>query len=658
MKQSWLFLSLLIWGMIISQSLLASIFLTFIACVFHFRHFQKGHILFLILLIGAIFRIQPHTQQMPTSKIITIQEIKSSYMIGECDHQKVLLYNVKDVSFQDVIEVQGNFELIDGVHNPPEFYFPAWCKNRNIQYAVDVKDYEVIKEGTGLSHDLYLYIQSKDETTRSLLNSMLFGIRQEEESYLITSSGMHITTLWQMIRSFLSLFFGKQTLELLCFFGMGIHAYATVLSPTMLRVLSFQLIRFLFPHMDMKDRLGCSMFLILMIAPYMALELSFLIPVAFYLVSVFQLQKRKKKVISLLVLIPIQFFCMQKIDIVSILLFSIFRYLSACLYLLAVLMIALPIPSVLLSMGVRSLEYLSSFHFTFWYVPALWWLVAWGYALVRYISEDKKYPFVRFALLLLFSQFGCYLNPFGEIYMIDVGQGDCTVITLPFHQGVIMIDAMGSLYKDIPKDIILPVLQKRGIHKIDALIVTHEDYDHSGGVEELAKLIPIHKIITEKQKDIEVSGVPFHFLIQNYIGKDGNENSIITYFEMYDVGYMFMGDAGYGAEAAILKEYADLKVDVLKLGHHGSNTASSPSFIHHYRPKLALISAGRNNRYGHPHKEVLNLLKKEHVYPLITKKQGGISIRFQGVLTYFETADREFGCIHHIFENTQNEQKK
>ena len=259
MKQSWLFLSLLIWGMIISQSLLASIFLTFVACVFHFRHFQKGHILFLILLIGAIFRIQPHTQQMPTSKIITIQEIKSSYLIGECDHQKVLLYNVKDVSFQDVIKVQGNFELIDGVHNPPEFYFPAWCKNRNIQYALDVKDYEVIKEGTGLSHDLYRYIQSKDETTRSLLNSMLFGIRQEEESYLITSSGMHITTLWQMIRSFLSLFFEKQTLELLCFFGMGIHAYATVLSPTMLRVLSFQLIRFLFPHMDMKDRLGCSM---------------------------------------------------------------------------------------------------------------------------------------------------------------------------------------------------------------------------------------------------------------------------------------------------------------------------------------------------------------------------------------------------------------
>ena len=658
MKQSWLFLSLCIWSMIMSQSMLVCIFLLILACVFHIRHFSKGHIVFLLFLICAILRIQPHNQTMPTSKIITIQEIKSSYMIGECDHQRVLLYNVKDVAFQDVIEVEGDFEIIDGVHNPPEFYFPAWCQKRNIQYAIDVKKYKIIKEGTSPSHNLYQHIQSKEEPTRSLLNSMIFGIRQDDESYLITSSGMHIVTLWQMIRTLLSLFFEKQTLELICFFAMGIHAYTTVLSPTMIRVLAFQLIRFVFPQMDMKDRLGCSMFLILMIAPYMAFELSFLIPVAFYLISIFQLEKRKKKVISILVLIPIQFYCMQKIDIVSIILFSLFRYLSACIYALALLMILFPIPVIVLSLGIASLEYLSSIHLTFWYAPAFWWLFAWGYTLIGFISENKKYTLLKFVLLLLFSQFGCYLDPFGEVYMIDIGQGDCTVITLPFHQGVIMIDAMGSLYKDIPKDIILPILQKRNIHKIDALIVTHDDYDHSGGVEELKKLIPIKKIITEKQRDISVAGVPFHFLIQDYVGKDANENSLITYFEMYDVGYLFMGDGGYGAEAAILKEYDDLKVDVLKVGHHGSSSASSPSFIHHYQPELALISAGRKNRYQHPHKEVIELLKKENVYPLITKLHGGVSIRFQSFLTYFETAEHTFGIIHHIFENPQNEQKK
>ena len=658
MKQSWLFAALLIWGMIISESLAASLLLMFVACVFHFRHFHKGHIWFLLILSIALLRIQPHDNTMPTSKIITIKEIKSSYMIGECDHQQVLLYHVKDAAFQDVLEVEGSYEIIDGVHNPPGFYFPAWCEKRNIQYAMDVKDYQVKQEGKCLSHHLYRYIQSKDEDTQSLLNSLIFGIRQDDESYLITSSGMHITTLWQMIRSLLSLFFENQTLELLCFFGMGVHAYTTILSPTMIRILAFQLIRFVFPHMDGKDRLGCSMFLILMIAPYMAWELSFLIPVAFYFISIFQLQKRKKKVVSLLVLIPIQFYCMQKVDIISIVLFSFFRYVSACLYLLALCMILLPIPSVLLSLGVIGVEKLSSMHLTFWYAPALWWLFAWGYTVVKYISEDKKTTTLKFIILLLFSQFGCYLDPFGEVYMIDVGQGDCTLITLPFHQGVIMIDAMGSLYKDIPKDIILPVLQKRNIHKIDALIVTHEDYDHSGGVDELKKLISIKQIITDKQKDIVVAGVPFHFLIQDYVGKDANENSIITYFEMYDVGYLFMGDGGYGAEAAILKAYDDLKVDVLKVGHHGSRTASSPAFIHHYHPKVALISAGRKNRYQHPHQEVLELLKKEKVYPLITKRQGGVSIRFQSFLTYFETAKHDVGYIHQIFENTKNEEKK
>lgn len=655
MKQSWLFLSLFLWVSIISQSFYVSIFLCFIACIFHIRHYRKGHILFILLLLLALFRIQPRILPMPSSNIMVIQEIKSSYVIAKCDDQQVLLYNVMDVAFQDVIEVEGTFETIDGVHNPPDFYFPDWCKKRNIQYAMDVKSYQLKKEGTSLSHHLYRYIQNKDEKTRSLLNAMIFGIRQDEESYLVTSSGMHISTFWQIIRSLLSVFFEKQSLELLCFFGMGIHAYATVFSPTMIRILSFQLIRFLFPQMDRKDRLGCSMFLILMIAPYMALELSFLIPVAFYLVSIFQIQPCKKRVLSFLVLIPIQFYTTQKVDILSIGLFFIFRYISACLYLLAMLMIICPIPSILLSSGIACMESMSSFHLELWYAPGLWWLIAWGYTMICYLSEHKKRTVFTFLCLMLFTQFGCYLDPFGEIYMIDVGQGDCTLIVLPFHQGVVMIDAMGSLYKDIPKDIIMPVLQKRNIHAIDALIVTHDDYDHSGGVEELKTLIPIHTIITEKQSDIQIANVPFHFLIQDYMGKDANENSIITYFEMYDVGYLFMGDGGYGAEAAILKEYADLKVDVLKVGHHGSNTASSSAFIHHYHPKVALISAGRKNRYGHPHQEVLKRLEDENIYPLITKEQGGVLIRFHAFLTYFQTADNTMGCISHIFENEQNE---
>ena len=424
------------------------------------------------------------------------------------------------------------------------------------------------------------------------------------------------------------------------------HAYLTVFSSTMLRILSFQLIRFLCPSMDGKDLLGCSMVLVLMIAPYMAFELSFLIPEAFRLVSIFHNVPIKKRILSFLVLVPIQFACMQETNLVSIVLFPILRKLYAVLYALALVILIAPVSPQLIISYRDLLESISAYQWTLVYAPPLWWLCMWIGILVRYLAAAQRKLLVQLSALLLFTQISCYMDPFAEVYMIDVGQGDCTIITLPFHQGVIMIDAMGSLYKNVPKDIIMPVLQKKQIKSIDLLIVTHDDYDHSGGVKELKELIEVKETMTIKQQEDKViKGVPFHFLNADFMGEDANENSIITYFEMYDTGFLFMGDAGHAAEQHIMDTYGNLKVDVLKAGHHGSATSSSPSFIHHYQPTLALISAGRNNRYGHPHEEVLQLMEKEKVYPLVTAYDGGITVRFCKFLRFYKTADHEFGII-------------
>lgn len=646
MKQSWLFFALALWGAIYMNSLFVCVLIFLVIGYFHIRHFSKGHGLFLIFLLLALIRIQPRQPTLPTNKVIVIQEIKSNYVVASCDDQKVLVYGVKDVSLSDVIEVQGDFERIDGVHNSPGFYFPDWCSRRNIFYGIQVESYEVKQQGKGLAHDLYSYIQTQPTEKKQILNELLYGIHEEDVSYMITSSGMHIVTFWQVIRSMLSIFFSNSVLEVVCFIGMGIHAYLTVFSSTMLRILSFQLIRFLCPSLDTKDRLGCSMVLILMIAPYMAYELSFIIPVAFQLVSIFDLTHINKRVISFLVLIPIQFACLQQVDMLSIVFFPMLRKLYAVLYASALVILITPFP-VSMVLGYRNiLEQLSANNMVWVYAPTMLWIGYWILFLSRYLTEKKKRYVVQLMLMLLYTQVSCYLDPFGEVYMLDVGQGDCTIITLPFHQGVIMIDAMGSLYKDIPKDIIVPVLKKKHIDRIDLLIVTHDDYDHSGGVEELTHLVDVKQIITTKQsEDIYVKGVPIHFLNADFEGQDANENSIVTYFEMYDTGFLFMGDAGHEAESHILQTYADLKVDVLKAGHHGSKTSSSPEFLHHYQPILALISAGRNNRYGHPHKEVMQLLEKERVYPLVTSVHGGVSIRFCKFFRFFKTADNDFGII-------------
>ena len=158
------------------------------------------------------------------------------------------------------------------------------------------------------------------------------------------------------------------------------------------------------------------------------------------------------------------------------------------------------------------------------------------------------------------------------------------MISLPYGQGVMLVDVMGSKYKNIPKDIIMEQLRMRGIRKIDTVLLTHDDYDHSGGLKELQECIPITQIITEKQEKGSIRNYEFPIVLYDYQHPDSNENSIITYFDFYGLRVLLMGDAGVEAEAELMKKYPKLEVDVLKLGHHGSKTSSSLPFLHQLQP--------------------------------------------------------------------------
>ena len=93
-----------------------------------------------------------------------------------------------------------------------------------------------------------------------------------------------------------------------------------------------------------------------------------------------------------------------------------------------------------------------------------------------------------------------------------------------------------------------------------------------------------------------------------------NDNSNVIYTELNGYKFMFMGDAGVEKEKDILDNYNISDVDVIKVGHHGSKTSSSEEFINEINPKYSIISVGKNNRYGHPNKEVLDSLKSSKIY--------------------------------------------
>ena len=270
------------------------------------------------------------------------------------------------------------------------------------------------------------------------------------------------------------------------------------------------------------------------------------------------------------------------------------------------------------------------------------------------IKEFKKnkiiyHLFIFFILYLLLSTIR--LND--TFTMIDIGQGDSSLLELKTGENI-LIDTGGKLSfdgkhdYDISDNIVLPYLRSRGIRKLDLLILTHGDTDHMGESINIVNKIKVKKVLmnagsnnTLEMKLIEVlkmkkinyknitkeklkiGNINLEFLNNKNIENE-NEDSLIIYTKINDYNILLMGDAGISSEKDLIEEYNLPNMDILKIGHHGSRHSTSKEFIDKVKPKFSLISAGKNNRYGHPHKEVIDNLKKHTI--LNTKTDGMVKI--------------------------------
>ena len=165
----------------------------------------------------------------------------------------------------------------------------------------------------------------------------------------------------------------------------------------------------------------------------------------------------------------------------------------------------------------------------------------------------------------------------------------------------------------------------------------HGDYDHMGGATELVENFKVEKVIfncgeyndlkKELIKVLDKKKIPYYscikelnidnnklYFLQTKEYDNENDNSNVIYTELNGYKFMFMGDASTTTEKEILNKYSLPDIDVLKVGHHGSKTSSSKGFINEISPKYSIISVGKNNRYGHPNKEVLDNLKNSKIY--------------------------------------------
>ena len=589
-----------------------------------------------------VFIPNDSTTNTNISKVVKINEIKSNYVIASDGINQVLLYNVDDVSFHDIIKINGNYQQLDSVNNKPLFHFKHYMNVRNIKYMMNVESYEIIQRSSSLKSNFYRYVQTRK--AKDLLNYTFFQVKQEGFEDILGSSGASFILLFTWIKKRWK--FKKINVQLIIIILIMILLLFLPFPCLLLRLLVKELVSYLFKKYDIFDRLGIEIILMILIRPICVYELAFIIPIYFRFFFAFHNQLNKR-LLMILLLIPIQLYYFQSINMFQILLFSLMRYVHLLLFLASLLLLVFDFQFVLTITNFM-IQILKINHesFVLYGSISIIYIIIYLYYVIKWMNDSNIKAMLKMIIIIALIFIKPYLNPFGKIVMLDVGQGSCMLIVKPYQQEVIMIDVMGSKYKDIASDIIVPYLKSQGIFKIDTLILTHDDYDHVGGLASLKKQIPINKIIDEQSEMDDYHNLHVTTLSIKRHSEDSNDQSIVTYFNYNGFSMLSMGDLSSQYEDQLIKKYPLLDVDVLVLSHHGSNTSTSSFLLHQLNSKLALVSAGRNNYYNHPSKEVINRLNQEAIPYLCTSKSGSITLYFHKYFAFFMTSDKEFGIIN------------
>ena len=169
--------------------------------------------------------------------------------------------------------------------------------------------------------------------------------------------------------------------------------------------------------------------------------------------------------------------------------------------------------------------------------------------------------------------------------------------------------------------------------KVKQVIFNNDEYNNLEL--ELIKQLQLNNIMYyQGVKQLNINNNKLYFL-NNKIYDNENDNSNIIYAKLNNVKMLLMGDASTKVEADLLTNYNLTNIDILKVGHHGSKTSSSEEFINNMNPKYSIITVGKNNRYGHPNKEVLENLKKSKIYR--TENEGSIMFKIKNNKLKIET---------------------
>lgn len=303
----------------------------------------------------------------------------------------------------------------------------------------------------------------------------------------------------------------------------------------------------------------------------------------------------------------------------------------------------------------------------------IWYVLLVVILLIFLVAFEQGKRIKRTMVMLLIGYVLFYSLPNfsgeGRVIMLDVGQGDAILIKMPHRKQAILIDTGGLTTFSSKKEEwqvrkttdyqgrnLVSAIKAEGVTHLDAVFLTHSDHDHIGNlgylanelniatlyigsgmedttpfIKELEEVRVLPEVITLiSPMVIKRDSLVFHVLNPEEKQAGENAHSLVLFSRIGGTNWLFTGDLEEMGERDLARRYPGLRVDILKVAHHGSDTSTSESFLEVIEPRASFISVGRNNHYGHPTDAVIDRLKSKKIKIYRTDKDGAIHYIFKG----------------------------
>lgn len=584
------------------------------------------------------------------------------------------------------IKITGTIQKISGNHNENEFNYLEYLKHNKYDSYVKVQKIEKLNNFISLGIlktyiDNYLSSITKEAST--FIKALLFAessnlnedfytsLRKNGTIHLFAVSGLHISLFLGFFdKIYQKLKIKEKLTYIINIIFLIIYLVITDFTPSILRVSLSYVIKiisnkFFKPiNLSSLDIQSISFIILIMLNPYYMYSLGFILSyiASFTIILANKLVSNKNELIQTLILsvytmitsfplvINMSYEINLLIPIINVLFISIVSYIILPL---TIVVFILPFLSNIYYYIILSFQKFSIFvsnyinisvnfpKFSIIAIVIYYLLVIYIFKYYKKLKEKVMFNYrwvYLLIILILFSFFITTKNGFfcnNQMYFLDLENGESTVIVE--ESKVIVIDTGTG-----ENCAVTNFLKSKGIKKIDVLILTHNHDDHNGEAKALIENFKVTNIIISAYDDsvinnnyqcikvvsgdiINICGYNIEILNPSKPHLDKNDDSLVFILEVFSKKILFVGDLTIAGEKEILNRLSD--VDILKVGHHGSKTSTSPELINKVKPEVAIIMAGRVKKFGFPHQETIDILNSYNIKTYRTDQDNMITYK-------------------------------